>query len=55
MVPTGINEPALPSWGTVRWVVSDAAEQLFGFGFTAGGIPGVLEELEKTANEVGGP
>jgi multiple sugar transport system substrate-binding protein len=54
LVPNGKNEPALPSWGTVRWVVGDAAAQLFGFGFTADGIPGVLEELDRTANEVGG-
>ena len=54
LVPRGKNEPSLPSWGTVRWVVSDAAAQLFGFGFSADKIPGILEELERTANEVGG-
>jgi len=53
LVPGGWGEPALPSWSTVRWVVSDAATQLFGFGFTADQIPTVLEELERTANEVG--
>ena len=55
LVPMGINEPALPSWGTVRWVLSDAAAQLFSFGFTADGILGVLEELDRTANELTGP
>ena len=55
LVPVGKNEPAVPSWGKVRWVVSDAAAQLFSFGFTAVGIPGVLEELDQTANELGGP
>ncbi len=54
-VPGGKNEPTLPSWGTVRWVVSDAAAQLFAFGFTADQIPVVLEELDRTANELGGP
>ena len=55
LVPMGTNEPARPSWGTVRWVVSDAAAQLFSFGFTAAQIPGVLEELDRTANELPGP
>lgn len=53
LIPPGQHEPALPSWGTVRWVISDAAAQLFGFGFTADQIPAVLEALERTANEVG--
>jgi len=55
LVPVGKDEPAVPSWGKVRWVVSDAAAQLFGFGFTAAEIPGVLEELDRTANELGAP
>ena len=55
LVPVGKNEPAVPSWGRVRWVVSDAATQLFGFGFTAAEIPGVLEQLDRTANELGAP
>ncbi|NUM46300.1 MAG: extracellular solute-binding protein, partial [Anaerolineales bacterium] len=54
LIPAGQTEPALPSWGTVRWVVGDAMAQLFGFGFTAEQIPGVVETLEATANELGG-
>jgi ABC-type glycerol-3-phosphate transport system substrate-binding protein len=54
LIPAGQTEPALVSWGTVRWVVGDAMAQLFGFGFTAEQIPGVVEELDRTANELGG-
>ncbi|GAB4577903.1 MAG: hypothetical protein Fur0022_06350 [Anaerolineales bacterium] len=53
LAPGGKSEPALPSWGTVRWVLGDAAAQLFGFGVTADQIPAILEELERTANELG--
>lgn len=54
LVFQGKGEPALPSWGTVQFVVGDAAAQLFSFGFTADQVPGVVEELEQTANELGG-
>lgn len=55
LAPLGKNEPALPSWGTVRWVLSDAAAQLFAPGFGQTDIPALLEELDRTANELNSP
>jgi multiple sugar transport system substrate-binding protein len=45
------SEPAYASWEIVRWVISDAAAQLFLDGFKAEGIPDLLKMLQKTAAE----
>jgi multiple sugar transport system substrate-binding protein len=45
------SEPAYASWEIVRWVISDAAAQLFSSTFVADDIPDLLKMLEKTAAE----
>ena len=45
------SEPAFASWEIVRWVISDAAAQLFSSTFVAENIPDLLKMLEKTAAE----
>jgi ABC-type glycerol-3-phosphate transport system substrate-binding protein len=45
------SEPAYASWEIVRWVISDASNQLFSSNFKAEDIPDLLEMLEKTAAE----
>jgi len=45
------SEPTYASWEIVRWVISDAAAQLFSSTFTADDIPDLLKMLEKTAAE----
>ena len=42
-------EPALPSWGVVRWAVGDATTQLFQWYFKADQIPGLVKLLDDTA------
>jgi len=44
-------EPAYASWEIIRWVISDAAAQLFSSTFVADDIPDLLKMLEKTAAE----
>jgi len=44
-------EPAFASWEIVRWVVSDAASQLFASTTTADDIPDVIKMLQETADE----
>lgn len=46
-------EPNSRSWGTVRWALSDAAEQLLSYGFEAVDIPRLLAQLQATAEELG--
>jgi len=45
------SEPDYASWEIVRWVISDAAAQLFSSNITADDIPDLLKLLEKTASE----
>lgn len=52
LVANGQPEPVLNSWGSVRWAVSDAAEQVFRLGLNIEQIPALLEELDRTAEEL---
>jgi hypothetical protein len=52
MLPSARSEPPFPSWGTVRWAVSDAATQLFRYYFTARQVPELLKLLDQTAAEL---
>ena len=45
-------EPALASWNTVRWMLSDASRQLFAWYFTADQIDNLLKLLDTTANTI---
>jgi multiple sugar transport system substrate-binding protein len=45
-------EPVQPSWGLVRWAVSDAAGFLFSPFFAPGEVGKLLEELDQTAAEL---
>jgi multiple sugar transport system substrate-binding protein/sn-glycerol 3-phosphate transport system substrate-binding protein len=45
-------EPALRSWITVRWAVSDAATQLFRYYFSIDQVPTLVELLDSTAQEL---
>jgi len=45
-------EPALRSWITVRWAVSDAATQLFRYYFTIDQVPTLVKLLDSTAKEL---
>ncbi len=44
-------EPALPSWNTVRWMLSDASKQLFAWYFKADQVDNLLKLLETSAND----
>ena len=46
------NEPALPSWLTVRWALSDAATQLFRYYFEPDQVPVLVKLLDDTANDL---
>ncbi len=52
LLPWGLPEPKHASWGSVRWVLSDAAEQMFRIGLTPEQLPALLLELERTAAEL---
>ena len=54
LTPDGRPEPQRPSWVFVRWLLSDAASELFGFGFTLEGVPNLVEMLDASAQEVDG-
>jgi ABC-type glycerol-3-phosphate transport system substrate-binding protein len=45
------SEPAMPSWRTVRWAVSDAATQIFRSYFSVDQVPALTNLLDQTANE----
>lgn len=47
-----LPEPALRSWETVRWVLSDVGTQVFRYYFTKERIPATLELMEETAAEL---
>ncbi|MFQ5615342.1 MAG: extracellular solute-binding protein [Anaerolineales bacterium] len=51
-LPVGKSEPQLASWGAVRWVVNDAAAELFWPGFSPETLPTLIEQLDATAAEV---
>jgi multiple sugar transport system substrate-binding protein len=52
LVPDAQSEPTLPSWGIVRWAVSDAEAELVDPGFSSDGIPALLDRLDTTADEI---
>lgn len=43
-------QPALASWNTVRWMLSDASKQLFAWYFTLDQLDNLLKLLETSAN-----
>ena len=47
--------PRLASWRTARRILQDAAWQIFSPIVKAGGIPGVLEELDGMVKEITKP
>ncbi|MBN1537951.1 MAG: extracellular solute-binding protein [Anaerolineales bacterium] len=49
LMPYARAEPALPSWGVVRWAVGDATTQLFQWYFEADQIPSLTKLLHETA------
>jgi len=51
-IPYAQPEPALGSWITVRWAVSDAATQLFRYYFTIDQVPTLVALLDSTAQEL---
>jgi ABC-type glycerol-3-phosphate transport system substrate-binding protein len=51
-IPFARTEPDQASWSTVRWALSDAAEQIFRLNLTLDQIPPLLEELDQTAAEL---
>ncbi|MFZ5808185.1 MAG: extracellular solute-binding protein [Chloroflexota bacterium] len=48
-LPYATPEPALASWNTVRWAVSDASKQLFAWYFTPDQAPTLAKLLQDTA------
>lgn len=52
LLPNAVVEPALASWGEVRWALQDAGTQIFRSYFTPDRIPATLEELDRTAAEL---
>ena len=52
LTPYAHDEPADPSWYTVRWAVSDAASQLFKWYFTMDQMPATVRLLDRTAAEL---
>ncbi len=49
LMPYAKAEPALSSWGVVRWAVGDATSQLFQWYFKADQIPNLVKLLNETA------
>lgn len=54
LLPYTRNEPALASWGRVRWALQDAFTQLFRGYFTLQQLPLTLDYLDFTAAELHG-
>jgi len=52
LIPYSRYEPAVSSWGVVRWVLGDAAGQLFRPDFRRGLIFNLVEDLDETAQEI---
>jgi multiple sugar transport system substrate-binding protein len=46
------GEPNLPSWGVMRWALSDAASQLFSLQYKSDQVPSLVNELDRLAKEV---
>ncbi|MBN2385430.1 MAG: extracellular solute-binding protein [Anaerolineales bacterium] len=52
LIPDLVTVPQLASWRTVRYVLEDAALSIFRFDLAAEEIPGVLAEMDATAEEL---
>jgi multiple sugar transport system substrate-binding protein len=52
LLPNARTEPNLPSWGIVRWAVSDVGTQTFRYYFEADRIQNMLALLDSTATEL---
>jgi ABC-type glycerol-3-phosphate transport system substrate-binding protein len=52
LLPTARSEPAIVSWGRVRWALSDAFTQLFRSYFSIDQIQTMLPFLDRTANDL---
>jgi multiple sugar transport system substrate-binding protein len=52
LIPSARGEPPFPSWGVVRWALSDATTQLFRSYFTTDQVPTLLNYLDRTASEI---
>ena len=52
VLPSAQAEPALSSWGIVRWTLKEAATQLFRSYFTLDQLPGLTSFLDWTANDI---
>jgi multiple sugar transport system substrate-binding protein len=52
LLPYARVEPALPSWGSVRWALSDAGGFLFSPFFSVEQLPDLVQELDRTAAEL---
>ena len=53
LLPYARLEPGLASWEMGRWALQDAGGQLTAFNFTKKDLPGLLEMLEATLEEIG--
>lgn len=52
MIEYAQMEPQLPSWGVVRWTVSDVATQLFRWYYEPNQLPDTLRLWDRTAQEL---
>ena len=52
LLPLAVSEPALHSWGEVRWALQDAATQLFRSYFSAENLPATMLYLDTFAAEL---
>lgn len=52
LLPYAHLEPSSPSWGQVRWAVSDSATQLYRSYFELEQLPAMLKLLDQTANDL---
>ncbi len=55
LLPEAHGEPALESWGTVRWALFDAGTQLFRYYFTVDQVSNLTKLLGETAAELNAP
>ena len=52
LLPESREEPTLPSWDIIRWVVSDVSSELFSVQFGADQIPSLVEKMDRTVQEI---
>ena len=52
LLPDARSEPSLASWSMMRWALEDVMNQLFDPQFGTDQIPLLLENLDKTADEI---